>query len=365
VKTKMLKCERAGRLINGRNFPLPPNAIGLERGCVQSTSRSTWKGSEASSIFQEAGFAKLLRLVFDTAALREQCADAPLINWRVTERAGFTLTELLVVIGVIALLAATLLPALAGTKIGTKNIQCLNNLRQLTSEALAYQSDNGAIGWTSVSTLWMTSLKSNQGSSAIRLCPFAMNPVNGAIPNAQGTANNAWTWDVLSNPNNPNSPLVATNGSYAINGWLYKYHASMSSFIDSSEVNSFFPTVSAIKHPSQTPEFVDALWPDLWPNQMGSLDGNNGAWNLYDDFGRCSAVTTGSQNQGMARCCIARHSGSGPIGSTMKVAGNKRPLWNGGVNISCADGHVEPTTLEGLWSYYWNMTVAPGTRPIM
>jgi len=52
----------------------------MERGCVQSTSRSTWKGSEASGIFQLAGFAKLLRLVplgRDTAALRGQCADAP------------------------------------------------------------------------------------------------------------------------------------------------------------------------------------------------------------------------------------------------------------------------------------------------
>jgi hypothetical protein len=42
----------------------------LERGCVQSTSRSTLKGSAASGIFQQAGFAKLLRLVYDTAALR-------------------------------------------------------------------------------------------------------------------------------------------------------------------------------------------------------------------------------------------------------------------------------------------------------
>lgn len=37
---------------------LPP-----ERGCVQSTSRSTLKGSAASGIFQQAGFEKLLRLV--------------------------------------------------------------------------------------------------------------------------------------------------------------------------------------------------------------------------------------------------------------------------------------------------------------
>jgi prepilin-type N-terminal cleavage/methylation domain-containing protein len=278
---------------------------------------------------------------------------------------AFTLIELLVVIGVIALLAVTLLPALAGTKIGTKNIQCLNNLRQLTSEALAYQSDNGAIGWgTGTSSLWMTTVIHEQGSAAIRLCPFAMAPTQGAIPDGQGTANNAWIWNVLSDPNNPYGPLVATNGSYGLNGWLYKYQAAMGGFIEPGDVIRFFPSVTAIKHPSQTPEFVDAIWPDLWPYQGGVPDDNNGAWELYADNNRANAMTTGSQNQGMARCCVARHSGKGPVGSRTAVAGNVVPLWNGGVNISCADGHVEPTTLEGLWSYYWNANMTPTTRPL-
>src|ERR1039458_6272813 len=35
-------------------------ASGLERGCVQSTSRSTWKSFAASGVFQQAGFAKQL-----------------------------------------------------------------------------------------------------------------------------------------------------------------------------------------------------------------------------------------------------------------------------------------------------------------
>jgi hypothetical protein len=61
----------------GRILTVPPNAIGLERGCVQSTSRSTLKGSEASGISQQAGFAKLLRLVFDTAALRGSARHTP------------------------------------------------------------------------------------------------------------------------------------------------------------------------------------------------------------------------------------------------------------------------------------------------
>ena len=42
---------------------LPPNATGLERSCVQSTSHSTLKSSAASGVSQQAGFAKLLRLV--------------------------------------------------------------------------------------------------------------------------------------------------------------------------------------------------------------------------------------------------------------------------------------------------------------
>jgi prepilin-type processing-associated H-X9-DG protein len=209
----------------------------------------------------------------------------------------------------------------------------------------------------------MTTVIHEQGSAAIRICPFAMAPTQGAIPDGQGTANNAWIWNVLSDPDNSASPLTTTTGSYGMNGWLYKYQAAMGGFIAPGDVPRFFPSATAIKHPSQTPEFVDSLWPDLWPYQGGVPDDNGGQWELYSDNNRANTQTAGSANQGMPRCCIARHSGKGPLGSTTAVRGTTVPLWNGGVNISCADGHVEPTTLEGLWSYYWNMTVAPGTRP--
>jgi prepilin-type N-terminal cleavage/methylation domain-containing protein/prepilin-type processing-associated H-X9-DG protein len=86
------------------------------------------------------------------------------------QRKGFTLVELLVVVGIIVILIAILLPALSKARAQAQNAQCQSNLHQVFSALLNYSLDNG--GFTpSPYQIFMDSQNSLTGANGMGTAP--------------------------------------------------------------------------------------------------------------------------------------------------------------------------------------------------
>jgi prepilin-type N-terminal cleavage/methylation domain-containing protein/prepilin-type processing-associated H-X9-DG protein len=254
---------------------------------------------------------------------------------------AFTLIELLVVIAIIAILAAMLLPALAAAKAKAQQISCINNLKQMNLAAIMYQQDAGRnISYTSMSQgLWMKTLIDFQANvHKIRLCPVAA--VRKATdPLIAGSASSPWNWS-------PHSGDTNLTGSYAINGYLYYWESQTPDGIitKASKGDDFFQTDTGISKPTETPFFMDAVHPDLWPDAKDLPAGGPANGNATSDLGRIT---------------IGRH----PLRAGDKVTPGQAIPAALAINMSFADGHAAKLPLQKMKTVIWHKNYVPISDP--
>src|SRR5687767_570258 len=122
---------------------------------------------------------------------------------RVSTRSGFTLAELLTVVGLIAVLLSLLLPVVGKARAAGQSTACLANVRQMSTAWMVYSTE--ARGrfmdyvWTSPGTptaswegYWPGILQANGSRSSI-FCPSATEVSSDVANRGYGDASTAWS----------------------------------------------------------------------------------------------------------------------------------------------------------------------------
>ena len=250
-------------------------------------------------------------------------------------RKGFSLVELLVVIGIIALLLGILLPVFARARRMARATVCLTHLQQLSDSYHMYLSANRNRSFAMYDDItqlaWWELLQPYNGAIADTiLCPQATEPGN-----IIGGAYRAWgphpTYSVAQPQWTPRGVWV---GSYGINQWLYQaLPVQRPQLPDDWRQRAIeLPT----QHSERVPVFGDCIMDWAGPDSSDTVPAN-----LVSPIPYYSGIgprPIGPRGQ-MAYFCIDRHERA--------------------INIAFLDGHAERVRLEDLWKLRWNNSFEP------